>query len=158
MANTNNNVIFRDITKEDIVFRNFSGRESDYNPAGKRTFNIILSEEKAEELREKGYRVKMLKPIPGVEGPDIPSVKVHVSYGYVPPKIYMCTDTSKVLLDIDTVGNLDAAELVQADIEVVPYRSKIAKFNADGLFSAYLKTGYFTIQKDPFEEKYAELD
>ena len=55
------NAILKGISGKDIRFKNFSGKQTDYNPEGKRTFSILLTDEEAEELASKGWRIKMLE-------------------------------------------------------------------------------------------------
>lgn len=149
------NAILKGISGKDIRFKNFAGKQTDYNPEGKRTFSILLTDEEAEELASKGWRIKMLENRKDPEAPDIPIIKVRVSYGVVPPKMYLVTSKKKELLTEETCMLLDTAEIVKLDIVLSPYVAKMAK---DDLASAYVKTAYFTIvEDDPFEDEYAEI-
>lgn len=42
-----------------ILFPNFEGAEQDYNQAGKRNFRLQLTEDLAEEMRDRGVHVRM---------------------------------------------------------------------------------------------------
>ena len=49
-----------DITISDakIIFKNFSGKEGDFNPPGNRNFCVVLDEETADVLAADGWNVK----------------------------------------------------------------------------------------------------
>ena len=150
------NAVLRDVNGADIRFKNFQGKKTNYNDEGVRTFNLLLDEDTARDLKEKGWRIKILENKKDPSAPAIPSVKVRVSFGTVPPKAYMVTSKKKQLLTEDTIMLLDTAEIVKCDLVLSPY---IGKTSQDGLASAYLRTGYFTIvEDDPFEDEYAEFD
>ena len=149
------NAVLRDIAGVDIRYKNFRGEKTDYNTEGQRTFNILLDEETAADLESKGWRIKILENKKDPTAPAIPSIKVRISFGVVPPKMYMVTSKKKTLLTEETVMLLDTAEIVKCDIVLSPYVGKMSK---DGLASAYVRTAYFTIvEDDPFEDEYAEI-
>lgn len=136
-----------------IVFRNFSGKASQFNPTGKRTFALILDQVEAECLSAEGWNVKYLRP--REEGDDpTPYINVNVRFSKENPErdpdIYMVTGRKKTRLSEDTVGTLDFAEIVNIDLVVTPYR-----WNMNGRqgITAYLKKMYCTIEDD-FGGKY----
>ena len=45
-----------------IGFRNFSGKESRYNPAGRKNFCVFLDNELAVKLQNDGWNVRWLTP------------------------------------------------------------------------------------------------
>ena len=150
------NAVLRDVAGADIRFKNFKGEKTNYNTEGQRTFNVLLDEETAADLEAKGWRIKVLENKKDPSAPAIPSIKVRVSFGTVPPKMYMVTSKKKTQLTEETVMLLDTAEIIKCDLVLTPYVGKMSK---DGLASAYLRTGYFTIvEDDPFEDEYAEFD
>ena len=160
MANTYeklDNLIFNDLDGKCVVFRNFAGKESRWNQQGKRTFNIMLTEEEALELEAKGWRIKKLNP--KKEGDPVAyTLKVRVSFGLYPPKVYLVTSHKKTLLDDEDVSQLDKAEIVNADLIITPYINRDESYASDGKASAYLKLAYFTIPDNPFEDKYADYE
>jgi hypothetical protein len=93
------NVVLRDVAGADIRFKNFAGKKDTYNQNGVRMFSILLDEDTAKDMEDKGWRIKVLENKKDPSMPAIPSVKVRVSFGVVPPKIYMVTSKKKQLLD-----------------------------------------------------------
>ena len=136
-----------------IVFRNFSGKPSQYNPQGKRTFAVILSKEDADRLAEEGWNVKSLRP---QEEGDEPTPYLPVTVKFKEdesksPKIYSVVRKKKTLLTEQTVGMLDFAEIQNVDLIISPYKWDM---NGRQGISAYLKTMYATIIEEDFGGKY----
>lgn len=147
--------IFTNYTVENakIQWRNFSGRAVGKRPAGKRTFELILPPDLAEDLiKEGGWTVKQFDSRDGEEPGDY---HMTINIGYNPnaeqPKIFMVTNRRKTLLDEDTVGELDYAEIENIDLIFKPYNWEYA--GSTGV-SAYVKTMYVTIAEDAFSGKY----
>lgn len=143
------------ITIEDarIAFRNFEGKEDQYNRAGNRNFAVLLPPEIADQLAEDGWNIKTLKPR---EEGDIeqPYIQVNVSYKVRPPKIVLLTSRNRTFLDEDTVSMLDWADIEHVDLVFTPYNWTVG--NESGI-KAYLKTMFIRINEDPLELKYADL-
>jgi hypothetical protein len=142
------------IEDAELLFTNFSGRESRYNAEGARNFNIRLPEELAAQLEEDGWNVRALG---GREEGDIASkiLKVTVNFKGRPPKIVMITSGGKRRTDLDesTVELLDGVEIVKADVIIRPYHWTA---KGDSGISAYLKTMFVTIYEDELVRKYDE--
>jgi hypothetical protein len=138
-----------------ILFRNFSGKEAKYNPAGNRNFCVIIDDPiEAQRLADDGWNIRLLNPRD--EG-DEPShyLPVAVSYHNVPPKVHIVQNGHPVMLTEDTIGELDYADISNVDLIVRPYHWEV---NGDSGIKAYLATMYVTIQEDPFAGKYAQFN
>lgn len=137
-----------------IVFRNFAGKESKFNPAGKRNFCLLLDQDSAEELRDQGWNVKALAPRDKDELPQ-PYIQVAVAFENYPPNVFLISGGKKTKLDEDTVSVLDYAEIENVDLIINPSRWEVS--GKSGI-KAYLKTMYVTIVENEFEKKYRDLE
>lgn len=142
-----------------LIFRNFSGRKTEYNRFGRRSFSVILPDgDLADNLKEIGWNVKTLKPRDEEEEVRY-FLDVTISFDNRPPNVYMITKTNrkKTRLDEDTIDLLDTADIVSVDIAINPYHWEINnKLESKSGIKAYLKTMYVTIDEDEFEYKYAD--
>ncbi len=140
-----------------IIFRNFQGKEGQFNRAGDRNFGVILPPDVAEAMLADGWNVKYLKPREDdEEGEETPWVSVSVAFDKGrPPKIMMVTDRGRTALDESTVDMLDWADIQNVDLIVRPYTWEVS--GRTGV-KAYLQSMYVTIEEDELERKYAEMD
>jgi hypothetical protein len=138
-----------------IGFRNFAGKASQYNPAGKRNFCVFLETELAKVLEEDGWNIRWLVPKNEDDDPQ-PYLQVAVSYQNIPPKIVMITSHGKTVLDEDSVELLDFAEIKEIDLIINPYNWTLQEGtkNEKSGTKAYVKAMYVTIVEDAFEAKY----
>ena len=78
-----------EIENANIIFRNFSGEENEFNRRGNRNFSILLSEENALKLANDGWNVKTYKSNDDAE--TIYHLSVKVSYAKFPPCVWLIT-------------------------------------------------------------------
>lgn len=136
-----------------IIFRNFSGKEGRFNPAGRRNFCVIIDDnELAANLVKDGWNVRYLKPRDEDEQ-DQPYLQVAVRYDNIPPKVVLISSSGKTILDEENVNMLDWADISNVDLIIRPYNYDV---NGKSGVKAYLKTMYVTIVEDEFEKKYAQ--
>lgn len=136
-----------------IAFRNFSGKEGKFNPAGRRNFCVILDQEQGRRLKEDGWNIRYLQSRDEDE-PDTPYMQVAVSFDNYPPRVILITKEGKTSLDEETVNILDWAEIDKVDLVIRPYNWEV---NGRGGVKAYLKTIYVTLVEDEFESKYYDI-
>lgn len=139
-----------------IGFRNFEGREGQYNRQGERSFAIFLEDHRlAEELANEGWNVKFPKPRDHKADPDEPErdpyMQVSVGFDNYPPKVYMISNENPTRLSEDEVAMLDWAEIDKTDLVIRPYEWQV---NGNTGVKAYLKAAYITIVTDQFAAKY----
>jgi len=139
-----------------IGFRNFSGKEGQFNPAGKRNFCVFLEEGLAKKLESDGWNVRWLHPRDDQER-EQGYLQVAVSFDNIPPKIIMITSGGKTILDAESISLLDWAEISEIDLIIRPYNWVLhegTKNEKSGV-KAYVKSMYVQIVEDEFEKKWA---
>lgn len=138
-----------------IVFRNFAGKEGQYNREGDRNFAVLLSNDVAEMMARDGWNVKVLKPREEGDEPQ-PYLPVSVSFKGRPPTIVMITSRGRNTLGEDEIELLDWADIKMVDLIVRSY--VWGPINGKSGVKAYMKSIYITINEDELELKYADLD
>lgn len=137
-----------------IIFRNFEGKEGQYNREGDRNFSVILDTDVAEQMLADGWNVRYLKPREDDEegAEPVPYISVSVNFKNRPPRIVLLTTNSRTQLDENSVGVLDWADIETADIFARGYDWVV---NGKTGTKAYLQSLFVTIREDPLEAKYA---
>jgi hypothetical protein len=140
-----------------IIFRNFAGKEGQYNREGDRNFAVLLDEPIAATMAEDGWNVKMLKPREEDEEGAEPQayLPVAVNFSGRPPRIVLITSRGRTNLDETQIEMLDWADILNIDLIVRPYEWTV---NGKTGIKAYLQSIYVTIEEDPLELKYSELE
>ena len=139
-----------------ILFRNFAGKEKQFNPKGKRNFCVILPDEIVDKLIDDGWNVRFLKPREEGESP-VAYMQVSVSFDNFPPKIWMITGNGKVKLDEESVDVLDYAEIESVDLSINPYNWEGSITPKGYGVKAYLNKMDVTLREDEFESKYYDI-
>lgn len=154
----NGNIVVEDAQ---IFYLNFAGNQSRYNNAGMRNFCVFIDDpDLAKMLIEDGWNVRIKTP----RNEDEQSryfLQVSVNFNYrIPPRITMVTSRNQTLLNEETVGDLDMAEIRSVDLTIRPRRW----LDDEGTpqererIKAYLHSMWVTIEEDPFADKYARND
>jgi hypothetical protein len=139
-----------------IIFRNFSGKEGQYNREGDRNFAVLLDDTIANSMAEDGWNVKWLKPREEDEEETQQAyLQVSVNFKGRPPRIVLVTTRGRTNLDESTVEMLDWADVKNVDLIVRPYEWSV---NGKNGIKAYLQSIYVTIEEDALELKYAAMD
>lgn len=152
MARDDNTVLMEGVR---IVFRNFAGKEGQYNREGDRNFAVLLDDGVANAMAEDGWNVKWLKPREDAED-EAPQAYLQVSVNFKgrPPRIVMVTSRGRTNLDEETVEMLDWADIQNVDLIVRPYEWNV---NGKTGVKAYLQSLFVTIEEDALERKYADI-
>ena len=139
-----------------IIFRNFSGKEGQYNRDGDRNFAVLLDDTVANAMAEDNWNIKWLKPREEEED-ETPQAYLPVALNFRgrPPRIVLITTRGRTNLDEGSVEMLDWANIINVDLIVRPYEWTV---NEKSGIKAYLQSIYVTIEEDALEMKYSELD
>lgn len=105
-----------------IIWRNFSGKSSQYNREGDRNFALIIpDQETADEFLKRGWNVKIKPPREEGETPFM-FINVNVKYGgRRDPEVYLWTGNKQAQLSESTVRLLDDVEIERVNMDLRPY-------------------------------------
>lgn len=134
-----------------ITFRNFTGAEAKFNPAGNRNFCVFLPDDVARKMEADGWNIKWLN------NPNYPPqaiITVKLNFGNYPPKVILVSDGQMSQLNEANVNLLDFAELKQVDLIIRGY--EWGPIQGKTGIKAYLKTGYFVLVVDELAKKYSQ--
>lgn len=150
MAKDQKQVIVEDAQ---IMYRNFEGKEGQFNPKGNRNFACILPDDHADALYKDGWNIKRTNP--NEEGdPTVAFISIAVNFKNKPPRIVMISSAGRTNLTEETVEVLDYADIQKVDLIFVPYEWEL---NGKSGVKAYLKSLYVTVEEDELERKYAKI-
>ena len=136
------------------MFKNFAGREDQYNRAGDRNFAAVLPEDLASAMLADGWNVKRFKEREeGVE-PDF-YIEVAVSYKNKPPRVTTISSAGRMQLDESQIDILDYADMANVDLIINSYNWQVGEKSG---IKAYLKTMFVTLNEDELERKYAQME
>lgn len=137
-----------------IIFRNFAGKEGQYNREGDRNFCVILTEDVAKQMEADGWNIRYLEA--REEGDeDTPYIQVAVNFNNRPPRVVMLTSTTRTQLSEESVEVLDWADVKTADLIARGYEWSV---NGKTGTKAYLQSLFITIEEDALERKYSIHD
>jgi hypothetical protein len=149
----------------EILFRNFEGRESQFNDKGDKEFVLVLPEEAAKDMGAEGWNIKILEPRDQDEDDEEdaaqaqeklgrPIVRVKVSYKFRPPTVVLITSRGMTRLGEAELAMLDWAEISTIDLIL---SGSAWDVNGKQGVKAYLQSAYITIEEDPLQLKYGDL-
>ena len=151
----NNNLIV--IEDAHLIFCNLAGRKRQFNEEGKRNFNVLLTEEQAQDMIDQGLHVRTMPPRNEDDEPRY-LLKVNVNMdSQRPPKVVLVTSKNQTVLTPGMLVEIDNAaadqSIVKADLSFRAYRSPM-RTDSNGA-SAYLNSLYVTIEEDELAQRYA---
>lgn len=135
-----------------IIFRNFAGKEGQYNREGDRNFAVILPDDVAVQMLDDGWNVRFLKSQDENDEELTPYVTVAVNFRNRPPRVILLTSTTRTQLDEESVEILDWADIQTADLIARGYEWNV---NGKTGVKAYLQSLFVTIEEDELERKYS---
>jgi hypothetical protein len=142
-----------------FIFKtNFAGDPNeDRFGSTKRRGNIIIPDpEMAQDLFNRGFKVKATKPRPGEEEDFEPTYYISVMLNYDspwPPEVYLVSGSAApVPLDENSVGVVDKCYVLRVRVALNPYENP-----KTGIKSMYIRTMYVEqdVADDPFAHMYA---
>jgi hypothetical protein len=136
-----------------IVFRNFAGKEGQYNREGDRNFCVILPPDLAEAMAVDGWNIKQLRSREeGVPGDFY--IQVSVGFKGRPPTLVIISSAGRVDLGQHEAELLDWVDIKQADLIINPYHWNV---NGKSGIKAYVKSLFIIINEDFLQLKYADV-
>lgn len=141
-----------------IIFRNFAGKEGQYNREGDRNFAVILDHDMAEQLKADGWNVKELRAREDEDLPQ-PYLPVALSFKGRPPRVVMISanrqgELRRTTLTEDEVELLDWVDIISVDLIVRPYDWVVRENRGR---KAYAQSVFILIQTDLLELKYEDV-
>lgn len=147
----------RDVTLKNaqITYRNFEGREDDFNKAGDRNFCVLLDVVTADILEREGYNIKRKPPLEEGGDPWI-YLKVKVNFKGRPPTVALISRRkgTRNTLTAETVELADHADFETCDITISPYDWKL-KSGQTGR-TAYVQEFYGILFESELDQMYAQ--
>lgn len=147
-----NNLTIRDAK---IIFRNFAGKGSQFNPEGRRNFSVVIEDEELiRTLSADGWLVKPLKKRDDDE-PQRYHLPVTVSYAKIKPTIVLISGQNQKHLDEGDINMLDWTRLIKVDLTINPSHYKNP--TREGI-KAYLKTMVAYMEEDELLSELQAMD
>ena len=133
-----------------IIYRNFSGVGSKFNREGDRNFAVYIpDEDMANELKERGWNVKIKPPREDGDDPFM-FLPVKIKFNDRGPSVYLVTGNKKTPLNENTVSCLDDIDILSADLDIRPYDWEV---NDKTGRTAYLQSIWVTQEVDRFASR-----
>jgi hypothetical protein len=149
-----------EIADAQITYRNFAGREMEYNQEGDRNFSILLNDDLADALAADGWNVKQMKLR---DGQITPQKHLPVSIKYrnrdgskarTPPTMIYITSRGQTPLGEDEVEMFDYIDIARVDVSVRPY---VWDMHGKQGVKAYVKELYITAEESQLSLRYRNV-
>lgn len=152
------------------TLRNFGGNERRskktgeiVNTYGQRNFVVKFEEEQARALEAQGWDLFWFER-ESEEAPLEAGLVVPVNLSPTtmrgeprrPDEVILVTDVNRVRQNAQTIGNLDGATILSADIRLIP-REKRKKSTGEVKIAPYLNKMYVKVATDKFDAMYDNL-
>jgi hypothetical protein len=142
----------------DLLFRNFAGKEGQYNSEGDRNFCLKLTEQEALLMIEDGWNVKYRKQQDPDDEPQ-PYLPITVSTKFKPSRIVLITarrdgSLGRTTLTEDMFMFVDWVDVAWADLIIRPFAWSM---RGNSGVKAYLQTIYVRVKDDELDMKYADV-
>lgn len=151
-----NKLKVENLRNRDIIYRNFSGKPSQYNRNGNLKFSLVIDPAIAPKLQREGWNVKS-RPSKNDDGEEFCTLEVRVRFdlSFARPKIRQFTRGGSIVINEHNVGNFDDAEFETADIVLRQY----AWTNPAGEsgISAQLSEMYVRLNEGVLAEKWGDM-
>lgn len=141
-----------------LLWRNFKGREEEFNRKGDRNFNIVIETAEQynalkEDVNDYGipWNIAVKESADGSD-PRM-TMKVKVKFSDRGPNIYLIAGNSRTKLTEETVGILDDITIARVDLDIRPYDDTIS---GKPFRAAYLKNMEVIQDIDRFEARAQE--
>ena len=151
-----NKLKIENLANRDIIYRNFSGRTSQFNKNGNLKFTIVIDPNVADRLEKNGWNIKR-RPSKNDENEEFCTLEVRVRFdlSFAKPRIKQFTRSGCVDISEDNVGNFDNAEFETADVVLRQYLWSTPA--GDSGVSAQLSEMYVRLQEGVLESKWADI-
>ena len=143
-----------------IIYRNFSGRGTQYNREGDRNFCLVIDDQDvAEKLIEEGFNVKIREPREEGEAPFM-YMKVNVKYHAkgsdlerLNPVAVLVSGRNRTTLDEESICCFDSIDIANVDLDISGSNWTVQGRSGR---SAYLSKIYVTQELDRFAARYSD--
>lgn len=148
------------IENAQILFRNFKGKEGQYNKPGQRNFIVLLDEDMVRHLETLAddWNIKVLTPREDADPGEQPQPFLPIELRYdvgTPPRVVLITSQGRRNLEEHEVSDIDDVNIINVDLA---FRGSHWDVNGRSGTKAYLRSIYVTIEEDYLELKYAHLE
>lgn len=137
-----------------IIFKNFSGRESEFNERGNRTFSVRLDDpDLATTLLDDGWNIKPLVDEDGVVVAHHLPVRLNFD-SRIPPRVYRVWDDQsepRLIRDMMEIDLFDVLPIKWVDIRVNP---SFWTVRGESGVKAYADTVFICVEEDDLDRKW----